>query len=845
MNKWFIKKIKNHNSNYDFRLNSFKNDYSKINFRLTNKFRLLVSLSSYLSKGIVIGPINNLSKDFFRITKNKKGVPLIFDFSLKKSKAYTTYMTLSDNMNEIILYNTNGYFYFDTLTNKETKMYSSLFDFESVYNIKQFIYDNKKAYININTNNKIIITGWIDTQKKPYLIMDLLQHNKQADFLIRSKIYEKGILDFIKKNFNQKKGYCLFIVEFINNFSLIIENIIEISFDEYITYLFDSMLPYKFDLNDKIKNNFPIKKFSNTNIERFAFAIDPDGSKDRDDAIGAFYYNNNKIVNDISNATHIKLLVHISDTLDYIQPNDSNYYYHYSKYKVNTDYLNKYNLPMMDRMLSENNLSLDGSKKSAITTSLLYKIINKEKFIINEVPEKVEIFKSDNLEIIGTTYNKFALSFNLKESNGFSNKNFIERLIIPCNNKIIRDFNKFIYEGKYKNGTKMEQYMANNLKQLYIFFVNSLQHTGKDTLIKIPSTLVIENKNIYLDFKPEDMWAHSLIEYTALETNIYMSFLMTLLNQKKVKLNKGKYIFNYKDIYELINKYGSKIQNQIIDNIINNKKINDKKIGIYRNLFNTETEKYLNKNIQNIIKKLNRKYKKSFDIIDKLLEYYNFDNKKDFMLLIMSLRQMMLLLNSKTNLDITEKLTSKDLKMKAKYEFYPTAHTDVASYFYTHATSPMRRFIDINVHNMIFNIESRDYIFNYLNLDYINKITDIGKQIYFLVNSYRFLEFIKKNNNVIMKVKLIDEKRKSIGFSDIINIFSFESTFDLKKKETLVSLSLDYYYFPILKKNNRIVNKKAFNIFFYMLRRSDKKIQKKIKDFLELIFKVKTIKKIC
>ena len=75
--------------------------------------------------------------------------------------------------------------------------------------------------------------------------------------------------------------------------------------------------------------------------------------------------------------------------------------------------------------------------------------------------------------------------------------------------------------------------MANNLKQLYIFFVNSLQHTGKDTLIKIPSTLVMENKNIYLDFKPEDMWAHSLIEYTALETNIYMSFLMTLINQKK------------------------------------------------------------------------------------------------------------------------------------------------------------------------------------------------------------------------------------------------------------------------------------------------------------------------
>ena len=262
-------------------------------------------------------------------------------------------------------------------------------------------------------------------------------------------------------------------------------------------------------------------------------------------------------------------------------------------------------------------------------------------------------------------------------------------------------------------------------------------------------------------------------------------------------------------------------------------------------MFNTETEIYINKNLQNIIKKLNRKYKKNSDIIDKLLKYYDFVNKKDFMLLIMSLRQMMLLLNSKTNLDITEKLTSKDLKMKAKYEFYPIAHSDVASYFYTHATSPMRRFIDINVHNLIFNIDSRDYIFDYLNLDYINKITDIGKQTYFLVNSYRFLEFIRKNNNISMKAKLIDEKRKSIGFSNIINIFSFQSTFDLKKKETFVTLSLDNHYFPILKKNTRTTNKKAFNIFFYMLRRSDKKIKKQVQEFLEIIFNVKTIKKIC
>ena len=118
---------------------------------------------------------------------------------------------------------------------------------------------------------------------------------------------------------------------------------------------------------------------------------------------------------------------------------------------------------MMDRYLSEDILSLDGDGKNAITTSLIYKILDKDKFIISNVPEKVDIFRSSNLKIIGTTYNKFALSFDLKPENGFNNKNFIERLIIPCNKNVKRDYNMFIYEGRYKKkSNKIEKYVANN-----------------------------------------------------------------------------------------------------------------------------------------------------------------------------------------------------------------------------------------------------------------------------------------------------------------------------------------------------------------------------------------------
>ena len=76
--EWIIKKIKNKNTNYDFRLISKNNDdLSNINFFKHNYFRLLVSLSSYLSNGIIY------CNGYFKILFNKK-VPAIFDFSISK-----------------------------------------------------------------------------------------------------------------------------------------------------------------------------------------------------------------------------------------------------------------------------------------------------------------------------------------------------------------------------------------------------------------------------------------------------------------------------------------------------------------------------------------------------------------------------------------------------------------------------------------------------------------------------------------------------------------------------------------------------------------------------------------
>ena len=66
MSKWIIKKIKNKNSDYDFRLLSKNNDYSDVNFFKYSYFRILVSLSSYLSNGVIF------KNSYYKILKKKK-----------------------------------------------------------------------------------------------------------------------------------------------------------------------------------------------------------------------------------------------------------------------------------------------------------------------------------------------------------------------------------------------------------------------------------------------------------------------------------------------------------------------------------------------------------------------------------------------------------------------------------------------------------------------------------------------------------------------------------------------------------------------------------------------------
>lgn len=844
MTKWIIEKINNKYSKYDFRLTNDDNNFSDIDFSKYNILRILVSLSSYLTGGIIVK-----NSDFYKISYDKK-IPAIFNFSIDKTSDNSRYLTLNQNLTKIIFVSKEKSYQVETLTNNNTKVFSSLYLFESVNNLAKFFKSNRSVYnFKQNSNKLYLLTGWLNLNEQKYVILDLLKEKNGNSILTRCKIFDSKIIEKIDKLNKKIKSYCLFLVKINSDYNFEIKTIIPMSFDEYVSYLYDLMLPYKYNFDDNFNTKSQLKEYKSNDIERIAFAIDPDGSKDRDDAIAAFYLNSNKITFDIKNATHIKLKVHISNTLSYIYPSNSNYYYHYSKYKCNTDYLDKYNLPMMDRLLSENYLSLDGDNKEAITINMIYKITNNKKFKIESIPEKVYLEKSINLKIIGTTYLDFAKSFNLKPEKYFDNSNFIKRNIINCNTELIRDYNQFIFEGSSSYKDENFKLIANNLKQLYIYFVNSLNHTGKDSLIKLPSNLVRhtvnKKENIYLDFSPIDMWSHSLIEYTALESNIYFAYFM--------HGNINDLYLPYAKINLINNKLGETNLKLLLDNITSNKKVKGKKTGIYRNLYNpnNKVDYYINNKIKLIIlkiwKKLLSKNKKSIyqNTINKFLSNYNYSTENkitSFLKLILALRQMLLLFDVDTNLDVFLNLISDSLKMKAAYSYFPFSHYDICTLLYTHATSPMRRFVDINVHNIIFNNNRENYIFRNIDLTRINSAFNTGKYIKQLVNEYRFSNFVEINNNLVTTFKLIDKKTNSIGFPDLNNFFKFQSLNNLNMKEKLIKLEIDNYDIPRLENTNKT---NIFNIYYHMLSKEEKELQKYCKYFLRKIFYVKKIKNIC
>ena len=107
MVNWFIKKIKNDITNYDFRLKGKNNNYSKINFKLYNEFRILVSLSTYLSNGIILAPNENKNLNLYQIEYKQNRLVMFLNspFSIhgvskrSKTKFFRKYININGEFN--------------------------------------------------------------------------------------------------------------------------------------------------------------------------------------------------------------------------------------------------------------------------------------------------------------------------------------------------------------------------------------------------------------------------------------------------------------------------------------------------------------------------------------------------------------------------------------------------------------------------------------------------------------------------------------------------------------------------------------------------------------------------
>ena len=141
MLKWKIKKINNKNSKFDFRLYQLKKStFEGINFSKYNMLRILVSLASYLSDGIIF-------KDGYYKIVRKKNIPAIFDFSIKKTIKSNKYLSLDEQLNNVILFNDKEKLIINTLTTNNTTIFPSLFQFEEINNMNSFLGKIKKLTI--------------------------------------------------------------------------------------------------------------------------------------------------------------------------------------------------------------------------------------------------------------------------------------------------------------------------------------------------------------------------------------------------------------------------------------------------------------------------------------------------------------------------------------------------------------------------------------------------------------------------------------------------------------------------------------------------------------------------
>lgn len=870
MNKWKI--IKLNNKEYDLRL---VGEPQKIDFSLSFMFQALAILSLKFTNGIFL-----FKKKFYKF------IGSITDFKIIKSKKSNFYCSMNGELSKIVILKKN---------NKTIKM-------EFIPSKKNYELDNSDYELNAptfehitekidNLNYKIQYLNYPTFTamlgNKGDIIIDIPYINQNQNFnetkLVRFKL--KHYHTEFKNGSNHLNGplFGLYLYEQ--------DEFIKLTPLEYQILTFRCIPSPKFtdDELNKIQNNIDSDN-RYLNFSGNSVAIDPDGSKDRDDAIKAVEDNN-----------FITLWVHISDVSPYIDPIKFPYYYYHSTEKVNTDYLIGGNMPLLDRRLSDQGLSLNGKNKKACTVEITYKIKSKKNMEIYPLPIKVSIYKSKKLNIIPTTYYKFSHSFSKKKENGYQDSLINTKKIIDC-------LDKEVMHPKIFNQGKSEVKEFNHLKRLYIYFRNSLPESNRDSVILGYDQFKFDKKIGYpiLDALPTEAWAHQLVEFTALQANIYTAHAMLALEKykKEIILINDKYIMDSDNIINLrdtLNK-DYQIHKMIFQGKKHDpKKLKNNKFGIFRNLINRnyflsdETANFFIKIINKFsnqklpIGKVNKitppetlsKYltknpktykllKKHFDLVrknttgNKLVLDHNKLYYTHGLYEILAALRLGLIYQANDEYDLIYDGITFKYVMRSEYKYYPVIHHDIASSLYTHFTSPMRRFVDVNVHHLLWNRNKKTIrIIKKLSMDKINNRTGFGRKVTRgFSKNYSLIKFllsnnIKKRGKLFLpkiKIKLYPPNSKmdpiinqKIEVSQPVVIKEFKSIFQFpiysKKITEPISASITLNNFGTMEivplNKNSVKIEKRLDIVKILLQLDKSKNDKSVKKFLtNQIFKL-------
>ncbi len=597
-----------------------------------------------------------------------------------------------------------------------------------------------------NKNNFVVLATESEKYPNSYklLIPDIAKKNEFKYI----NIIESSQPQIIVKNKTMKtRTYCLLIYVYNTNNNFIPAYVIYLSGSNSLTpnikiadAEFESIL-YNCLPTPKFTNQefYNMNNYLNQNDSKYndlksrAIAIDPDGSKDKDDAISF------NIIKNKDKPIFLEMFVHISDVPPVINMEFNTYHFYYGFHKMETDYIYGTKYSMIDPKLSESSqsLSLYGSNKRAFTIKITYRFRPDLKSVF-DIPESVELYLEKNIKIFATTYESIAkgitdYSKDLPINNqyiinhklNYNNKNISSLNPIPCESKIaaVKDviwenYKDINYDDKLFLKTQLNQ-----LTEIYGILIKSLSITQE--IKSLVQTKQYKNDDYQYNLREE--WVHRLIEITAIEANKYTALILYLkIKDKKFGItNNNKNCVIGRLSASEIKFYNDFFSNK--DRFIGTNSNEDE--GIFRGLYYNvkgynETPKYVQSNHNTCA---------PLSVIPQISTTGNLTNLNNLNNLY--LKFQMDKINSTPTLTPLEKLLnlasfnqkSENLGI-ALYSTIVRPHFNTRCYYYTYFTSPMRRIVDCFVQNCLIADEKTCNKYLELFKNHLLNRTDINNQ---------------------------------------------------------------------------------------------------------------------